>query len=322
MILPSRELMPLIRAALKRGQRVRMTVNGSSMFPFIYNNDSVELAPISAPPQVGDILLAQNTGGCYLVHRVIRVKGENFYLRGNFQRDSEGPFNLEHIFGKVIQSDHRGQLRNHPDWNWHILGLIWVYTHPVGFFLFQLMLKLRRMGGKVLRCLQKGRVFRRWLKYIRPAYTIQEASQNDLVALYAWLSPDGEFTLPESERNAHPGLINYVARRGDQVLGFVRLIRHPETDAPYTGYWLYSLTVRARYRGMGIGEALTQRVIEQSRIERVPELCLCVFEDNVPAIAMYRKLGFEQVSLPAVEEALADDVELYGRQRVPFKKLL
>jgi ribosomal protein S18 acetylase RimI-like enzyme len=322
MILPSSELMPVIRAALKRGQRVRMTVNGSSMLPFIRNDDTVELEPLTIPPRVGEIVLAQNTCGCYVVHRVIRIKGDNFYLRGDAQTCFEGPLEIEKIFGKVIQSEHQGQIRKHSRGIWHILGRIWLYTHPIGFYLFQSYLRLRRMGGKALRRLQRGRVFRLLLKGISLDYSIQEASQNDLAALYAWLSPDGALTLPESERKATPGLTNYVARRGEEVLGFVRLMRGPETEPPYSGHWLFSLTVRSRYRGMGLGEDLTRRVIAQSRAEDASELFLCVFEDNLPAIALYRKLGFERVSLSLVEEALADDVELFGRQRVPFRKLL
>jgi len=88
MILPSSELMPVIRAALERGQSVRMTVNGSSMIPFIRNDDTVELEPLTIPLRVGDIVLAQNGGGGYVVHRVIRVKDGNFfYLRGFAKSD-------------------------------------------------------------------------------------------------------------------------------------------------------------------------------------------------------------------------------------------
>jgi len=109
-------------------------------------------------------------------------------------------------------------------------------------------------------------------------------------------------------------------RRGEEVLGFVRLMRHPETDVPYTGYWLYSLTLRARYRGMGIGEALTQRVIDQSRAEARQNYTSFVFEDTFPAIALYRQLGFKSVTLPALEAELDADVQKYGRRRVVMRK--
>jgi ribosomal protein S18 acetylase RimI-like enzyme len=105
-------------------------------------------------------------------------------------------------------------------------------------------------------------------------------------------------------------------------MGLVRLMRHPEADIPQVSYWLYSLTVRTRYRGMGIGEALTRRVIEQARAEGALELFLRVFEDNAPALALYRKLGFEQVTLPALDADLVADVQKYRRRRLPLRKPL
>ena len=50
MILSASELMPVIRASLERGQSVRMTVNGASMFPFIRDRAEVELGPVRPRP--------------------------------------------------------------------------------------------------------------------------------------------------------------------------------------------------------------------------------------------------------------------------------
>ena len=59
-VLPGRELMPVIRAALERGQGVRMTANGSSMLPFIHDGETVELMPPRSSLIRGDIVLAQS----------------------------------------------------------------------------------------------------------------------------------------------------------------------------------------------------------------------------------------------------------------------
>ena len=193
---------------------------------------------------------------------------------------------------------------------------------PFGLWPLWLAARLRGLAIRLVGRLQRLSSFRTWVKRFRPAYTIQEASQSDLLALNAWLNPDSEPALPASERIASPHSTSYVARCGEQVLGSVRLVRHPETDSPHTGYWLYSLTVRARYRGMGLGAALTQRVIDQSRSEGAAELFLDVSEDNLPAIALYRKLGFEPVTPPVLEAERAADLHNYGRRRMPLRKLL
>lgn len=160
MILPGSELMPMIRAALERGQRVRLTVNGGSMLPFIHNDDTVELEALRTPPRVGEIVLAQGTNGHYVVHRVIQGEGESFYLRGDAQTNREGPLTCEDIIGKVIHSERCGKVRNHARGIWRILGQIWVSIHPVGFYLFRMYLEFRRVGGKALRRLQQWRFFR------------------------------------------------------------------------------------------------------------------------------------------------------------------
>jgi len=59
-----------------------------------------------------------------------------------------------------------------------------------------------------------------------------------------------------------PNVTNVVASRGVNVIGFAQLVRHSETDTVRVEYWLFSLTVLALYRGLGIGEALTRHVAE------------------------------------------------------------
>jgi hypothetical protein len=154
MILPSRELMPIICTALERGQRVRLTVTGTSMLPFIHNNDIVELKPASAP-RLGDVMLVQidqpDATERYVLHHIVRIeRGSAYIVRGDSQRHSEGPFAHQSLLGSVATSRHNGATRNHDSGVWRVLGLIWVYIGPIGFFLVQRGAWLRRIGGKAL----------------------------------------------------------------------------------------------------------------------------------------------------------------------------
>jgi signal peptidase I len=324
--------MPVIRAALGRGQRVRLTVTGSSMLPFLRDNDLVELEPAPAP-RLGDLVLVQTnppgTADRYVLHRLVRLvrslpaeAGAALLIRGDAQRQSEGPFPADALLGRVTAAWHQGRARNlnHGWWRW--AGLVWMRCSPLGFWLLWLAARLRGLASRVLRWLQQFPTYRAWAGRLRPEYAIREANQSDLMALHSFHNASGEQALRGSERTTNPRLTSYVARSGGQVLGSVHLMRHPETDSARTGYWLYSLTVRARYRGMGLGAALTQRVIDQSRSEGATELFLDVFEDNAPAVRLYRKLGFEPVTLPALEGELATDVEKPGRRRSPLRKQL
>jgi hypothetical protein len=135
MILPARELMPLVRAALDRGQRVRMTVSGSSMMPFLRDSDIVELEPASQL-RLGDMVLVR-AGERYVLHRLVCIKGASFFLRGDAQLWCEGPFTAENVLGRVTVAWRKGRTRSFDRKFWRAAGLLWLHANPFGFFLLK-----------------------------------------------------------------------------------------------------------------------------------------------------------------------------------------
>lgn len=156
MILPSRELMPVIRAALERGQRVRMTVTGSSMLPFLRDGDVVELEPAPAP-RLGDMVLVQCPEERNVLHRVVRVDGDAFFLRGDAQRHCEGPFTSDAVLGRVTTVWRNGRARALERGLWRLVGLVWIRCTPFGLWLLWLIARIRGIGGRVLRRLARAR---------------------------------------------------------------------------------------------------------------------------------------------------------------------
>jgi len=59
--------------------------------------------------------------------------------------------------------------------------------------------------------------------------------------------------------------------------------------------WIGGLGVAAAHRGKGLGEALMHEVIDVARTRGLREVWLEVLTPNVPAIALYEKLGFVTV---------------------------
>jgi len=105
--------------------------------------------------------------------------------------------------------------------------------------------------------------------------------------------------------------------RSRRVTGFVELVRHPPEHAPYIGHWLFSLNVLDPWcRGLGIGEALARHVVGCARREGARELWLVVGEANGPAIALYRKLGFERAAVVGLEELLEEEARTTGKRRI------
>lgn len=53
--------------------------------------------------------------------------------------------------------------------------------------------------------------------------------------------------------------------------------------------------VRSGYRRMGIATKLIEALIRQAKKERLRIILLAVYENNLPAITLYKKLGFKEI---------------------------
>jgi ribosomal-protein-alanine N-acetyltransferase len=73
------------------------------------------------------------------------------------------------------------------------------------------------------------------------------------------------------------------------LCGFV-LARHAAGEAE-----ILTIVVPRKLRGRGLGHQLMDSVLRHLHAERVESLFLEVDETNAPALALYRRLGFEEV---------------------------
>ena len=79
---------------------------------------------------------------------------------------------------------------------------------------------------------------------------------------------------------------------GDHVVGVVQTVRRPSWDGTDDCPWIIEVFTDPKHRRSGFARALIRvacRVIEASNEQRVG---LTVDDDNTPAIALYRSLGF------------------------------
>lgn len=159
LILPNRDLMPIIRAVLDRGQRVRMTVTGTSMLPFLYNKDIVELEPVHTP-RLGDMVLVQTeppgAEERYVLHRIVQMEDNSkFSIRGDAQSQCEGPFTLDRVLGRVTSAWHHRHARSHTYGLWRLAGLVWMKSFPANLWLLWLVVRIRRIGKRAVLGLQR-----------------------------------------------------------------------------------------------------------------------------------------------------------------------
>jgi ribosomal protein S18 acetylase RimI-like enzyme len=181
------------------------------------------------------------------------------------------------------------------------------------------MASFLKTANAILRRVQNMALYRRLGRQIISGIILREATEIDQIAVRRWLNSND--TYAQGVRH-NPNATDWIAEVHGQLAGFVQLVRYSPENAPYTGYWLFSLYTKSRWQGLGIGEALSQVVIERARMEGAPALDLVVYEDNFRAIRLYRKLGFEIYTISELEPQLESERALTGRRRVVMRKLL
>jgi len=85
----------------------------------------------------------------------------------------------------------------------------------------------------------------------------------------------------------------YVAREGERILGTVSVLETVSTAEGGRAGLLEDMVVRPELRGQGLGKALLDHAIEQSRALGLLRLTLLTDSDNVVARGLYAQAGFQ-----------------------------
>ena len=90
---------------------------------------------------------------------------------------------------------------------------------------------------------------------------------------------------------AQPTRAYAVAVDGDRIIGYAgAFLLAPDSD-------VQTIAVSPRDQGRGVGAILLTWLIEQAVAQGCRQMLLEVRSDNVPAIAMYERFGFERISV-------------------------
>lgn len=88
-----------------------------------------------------------------------------------------------------------------------------------------------------------------------------------------------------------------VAEENNEIIGLVDgYIIDNNNHIEKVGY-LDHLCVHKKYRKCGIGEKLIEEFTNKMKNKNVTYLKLNAFEKNLPAISLYKKMGFEEYSI-------------------------
>ncbi|MBQ3053812.1 MAG: S24/S26 family peptidase [Clostridia bacterium] len=137
-----------IKQELKEGKTVIYYTMGISMEPLLKaRRTHVVLTPVSKP-QKYDILLYERQDGKYVLHRLLNIKNDFFYIRG------DNTFYLEkihpsQIIGKVSRVYRNGRYIDvEKSFIYKVYVLVNIWSYPLRFFRYKLKkLRARKQRG-------------------------------------------------------------------------------------------------------------------------------------------------------------------------------
>ena len=130
-------LLPQVVQMLAEGHTVTLPLRGRSMRPFLEDGrDKALLVAVKEPPRVGDAVLAEISKGHYVLHRIVKIDGEDVTLRGDGNLGTES-CRIEDVRALATAFFRKG--RNEPDsvkgWKWRIYSWWWTRLLPVRRYL-------------------------------------------------------------------------------------------------------------------------------------------------------------------------------------------
>jgi len=317
-------LREFLAAVLERGAPFRFTARGYSMHPFIKDADVITVSPIKGrAPRVGDIVAFRGRADRLVVHRVVAAEGAGrgtsagYLIRGDNCLKSDGAVTRDAVLGVVTRVERRGRptrLGIEPEAP--LLARL-SYAGALRPLTVCAHLPLRAAGG-VLRRAQRAPACRRLLRRLRPAVSIVPALPADEPELAQRFGLRGDLRPRRGGMDVTAFAARAAGRHG-RIVGFVELVRRGVDAAPFDGFWIHATMVATPYRGMGVAEALMHRALAAAWEAGAREVRLLVFADNAPALALYRKLGFEICGSPPLADRLHEETRRDGRRQVALR---
>lgn len=141
----TREYVAALKEMVEQGMEVSLTIFGTSMEPFLIDKrDKIYFRKPEGSIKKGDMVFYRRESGAYVMHRVIKVKKNYYYLAGDHQTFLEGPIGAHQIFAKVVSVERAGVWLTEDDRLWKFYAGWWCRL----FWVRKVINKLKRIIGK------------------------------------------------------------------------------------------------------------------------------------------------------------------------------
>lgn len=144
------ELFPQLIALMDEGHTISLKLRGYSMRPFLENERDTAVMKKATEIICGEPVLAEVLPGKYVLHRIIKIEGENVTLLG------DGNINVEHCKKENIKAQVVGFYRkgnNSIDYisgsKWIIYSHIWSFLRPIRRYLLGIYRRWVKLFGPI-----------------------------------------------------------------------------------------------------------------------------------------------------------------------------
>ena len=136
--LDTQEYVAMLRELVEQGHEVNLRIAGNSMLPFLlHQRDVVYVTQPDRPLKVGDIVFYQRQNGQFIMHRICRIRNDDYYTVGDAQQLIEGPLDREQIFGLVTKVCRKGKLIGPGSFWWEFFARVWIRMVPLRHFVMR-----------------------------------------------------------------------------------------------------------------------------------------------------------------------------------------
>ena len=135
---------------LQKGNIIRLKPQGYSMYPLFHpgrDEAIIEAYPIDQLRR-GDVILYRRDQGILVLHRIVRVTANGYYMTGDNEYDIEGPLRPDQFRGNLIAFVRNGKEISVRNPVYRFLSALWLLMLPVRPFCFRLTAFLRRTRSK------------------------------------------------------------------------------------------------------------------------------------------------------------------------------
>jgi hypothetical protein len=128
--------LPEVVQMLEEGHTVTLRLRGFSMRPFLEDNRDKALLTKATDPKVGDAVLAEVGPKHYVLHRIIKIEGDDVTLRGDGNYAVER-CKLSDVKGFTIGFYRKGRntLDKTNGLKWRVYSFFWTRLFPVRRYL-------------------------------------------------------------------------------------------------------------------------------------------------------------------------------------------